>query len=601
MASNNLQNLINSSNIGTIFLDRRFRIVLFTPAIREIFNLLPGDYGRPVSDITHRLEYDHLLNDAELVLEKLSAIEREVYATDGRVFMMGVLPYRTAEDHINGVVVTFVDISTRKKAEDQLRSSEEKYRTLLATIEDGFCIVEVLFDADGKPFDYRYLEANAAFLRQTGLPPDVAGKTYRQLFHDAAPRRLDILGQVAMTGGSIRMEDEIGPSSLYGIYEYSAMRSGGTAQRRVAIFSKDITERTLIDQALRLSEERNRVALSSAEMAAWDWDVPGNTIVWNDQYYPLLGREAENRTTDMSVFLQLIHHDDLEEVQRQLNAAVEETGIFHAEFRIRRGDDDEIRWMNGYGRAVEYLDGRVTRMIGVLYDITFQKSIQQKEEFIGIASHELKTPVTSIKSYVGILMEQLASKDDEGAALLKKLDAQVDRLADLVKVLLDTSRVSEGQLHLYPEQFDLNELLAAQTEELQLTTVRHKLIFNPGPLPPITADKERIRQVINNLLSNAIKYSPGGGDITIRSENASGNAKVSIADHGIGIPGEHLRKVFDRFFRVGNPHIYTYPGMGLGLYITAGIIARHGGTILAESKPGEGATFTFTLPFQTRA
>jgi len=598
LASNNLQNLINSTSIGTIFLDRSFRIALFTPAILEIFNLIPGDYGRPLSDITHRLQYDHLLHDAELVLEKLSPVEREVNTTDGHAFMMRVLPYRTAEDHINGVVITFIDMTTRKLAEEKLRYSEEKYRTVLATIEDGFCIVDVMFDGQGRVVDYLFLEANASFLRHAGMPAEVAGKTGREAFNDTEPRWLELFGRAASTGEFIHVEDQIGPADSHGRYEISAMRSGEPDKHRVAVFFRDITERMRVEKAMRLSEERLRVALTSAEMAAWDWDVPNETIIWNDQQYILLGLSEDNRTSNMASFLQSVYPDDIGRVQRQLDAAVQETGVFHCEFRIRRGEGDEIRWMRGYGRAVDWQDDKATRLVGVMYDITKQKSSEQKDEFISIASHELKTPVTSIKSYVELLQEQLTTKDEKDAALLKKLNGQVDRLAGLVTALLDTSRIAEGQLHLYPEEFDLNRLIGDLVEELQRTTARHKLVFKAATLEPITADKERIRQVVVNLLSNAIKYSPGGGDITITSENSSDSAKVSISDHGIGVPKEHLRQVFDRFFRVTNPHIYTYPGMGLGLYISAGIIARHGGTIFADSNPGEGAVFSFTLPYK---
>jgi len=599
VTSDNLQNLINSASIGTIFLDRSLRIALFTPAIREIFNLIPGDYGRPLSDITHRLEYDQLLHDAEIVLEKLSTIEREVNTTDGRAFMVRVLPYRTAEDHINGVVITFIDMTTRKKAEDGLRSSEEKYRTVLATIEDGFCIVEVLFDEHGNAVDYRFMEANTAFLRHTGMPLEIAGKTSRELFNDTEPRWLDVFSQVALTGDSIQVEDEIGPPSSRGCYEINAMRSGDPGQHRVAVFFKDVTERTRSEQALRLTEERYRVALSSAEMAAWDWDVQNDTIVWSDQQYALLGLEADNRTTNIALFLQFVHPDDLEVVHRQLNAAVEETGVFQCAFRIRRADGGAVRWMNGYARAVDRKNGTAIRMVGVMYDITKQKSVeQQKEEFISIASHELKTPVTSIKSYVEMLQEKLPKKDGQYAALIQKMDAQVDRLADLIKALLDTSRIAEDQLHLYPETFDLNQLITEKIEELQRTTMRHSLDFSPCRLEPVTADRERIGQVLTNLLSNAIKYSPGGGDILISTENTQDGVKVSVRDHGIGISPDMLRKVFDRFFRIGNPQIYTYPGMGLGLYISAGIIQRHGGSIFAESIPGGGSGFVFTLPYR---
>jgi PAS domain S-box-containing protein len=129
--SNNLQNLIYSANVGTIFLDRSFSIRLFTPAVLEIFNLKSGDYGRPITDITNKLQYDNLLQDAELVLEKLTAVEREIMTNDNRYFMMQLLPYRTDDDRINGVVITFFDITRRKESEEALRLSEEKYRKQL--------------------------------------------------------------------------------------------------------------------------------------------------------------------------------------------------------------------------------------------------------------------------------------------------------------------------------------------------------------------------------------------------------------------------------------------------------------------------------------
>lgn len=131
LSSNNLQNLVNSANVGTIFLDRGFAIRLFTPAILEIFNLQTGDYGRPITDITNKLQYNHLLSDARNVLDRLTPIEREVKTTDNRIFMMQLLPYRTAEDLINGVVITFFDITKRKESEEALRRTEENYRKQL--------------------------------------------------------------------------------------------------------------------------------------------------------------------------------------------------------------------------------------------------------------------------------------------------------------------------------------------------------------------------------------------------------------------------------------------------------------------------------------
>jgi signal transduction histidine kinase len=164
--------------------------------------------------------------------------------------------------------------------------------------------------------------------------------------------------------------------------------------------------------------------------------------------------------------------------------------------------------------------------------------------------------------------------------------------------LLDATRIAEGQFSLHKESFDLNALITEVREDIQRSSTRHRLVFKAGNLPPVTADRERIRQVLSNLISNAVKYSPDGGEVTILSELSGPFAKVSVRDKGIGIPEDLLHKVFERFFRIGHAQVNTFPGMGLGLYISAGIIHRHGGRMAAESKAGKkGALFYFTLPY----
>ena len=282
-----------------------------------------------------------------------------------------------------------------------------------------------------------------------------------------------------------------------------------------------------------------------------------------------------------------------------LNNAEEQTGIFHAEFRTKSKTNSEFNWYSAFGRTVSHLDGRATRMAGVLYNITNRKILEnQKDDFFGIASHELKTPVTSIKAYTEVLQEMAEdAKDQQSAALIDKLNRQVDRLTSLINNLLDTTKIFEGQLNIHPEDFDINGLIAERVEDMQPLTHKHNLLIHAGKnIPPVHADKDRIGQVLTNLISNAIKYSPNGGDIAIYSEMTGKELKVSVKDSGMGIPDQMKTKVFDRFFRVKHPHIHSYPGMGLGLYISAGIIRQHGGRILAADHQEKGTLIYFTLP-----
>lgn len=163
-------------------------------------------------------------------------------------------------------------------------------------------------------------------------------------------------------------------------------------------------------------------------------------------------------------------------------------------------------------------------------------------------------------------------------------------------MLLDTSRISEGQLQLNLEDIDLNELLKDWIEEIERTT-NHKFMMQTGDVPPIRADGERIGQVVINLLSNAVKYSPKGTTITVNVQREQSGVKISVQDEGYGIPEADVQRIFDRFYRVTVNNMDTYPGMGLELYINAQIVHKHKGTISVQSKEGEGSTFSFTLPY----
>jgi PAS domain S-box-containing protein len=362
--------------------------------------------------------------------------------------------------------------------------------------------------------------------------------------------------------------------------------------------ARDMTGQKKNEENLKIAEERYRIALQSANMAAWDWNIKENRIIWNEQHHLLLGLEPTNQYKDVNYFLQFVHVDDKERIVDELKKAVEETCIYKAEFRIVRADNNQVCWMSGFGRVVNRENKRATRMVGVMFDITERKKLeQQKDDFISIASHELKTPVTSIKGYTEMLREMYdKANDTDDAQLVVKLDEQVDRLIDLIRSLLDTARISQEGFVLHPENFSIDELIKERIDELKHITKNHTLKHVSGGNVFVTADKKRISEVLTNFISNAIKYSPKGGDIIIRQTQTEQGVQVSVHDNGIGIPDEVQGRIFERFFRVQEAQVNTYPGLGLGLYISASIIQQHKGKIWLESKLNEGSTFYFTLP-----
>jgi len=217
----------------------------------------------------------------------------------------------------------------------------------------------------------------------------------------------------------------------------------------------------------------------------------------------------------------------------------------------------------------------------------------KKDEFIALASHELKTPLTTIKGYLQLLAKK--KQDRVNALFIDKTLDQVGKLNSLVADLLDVSKIEAGKLQFNLEAFDLRLVLKDVMETFPYTYKTHKIIFHDQLEPAcVYADKQRIEQVINNLLTNAIKYSPNSDLVEVSIYKDADTVTVKVKDFGIGLKEEHKRKIFTRFYRAEG--IVNVSGLGIGLHLTKEIIDRHHGQIGVESKFGVGSEFYFTLP-----
>ena len=243
-------------------------------------------------------------------------------------------------------------------------------------------------------------------------------------------------------------------------------------------------------------------------------------------------------------------------------------------------------------------DGEVEAIAGTTRDITELRELaRQKDEFIGIASHELKTPVTSIKAYAQLLHRQLSRAGESAAAdLVARMDTQLNRLTELIHDLLDVSRIEAGEIQFNIGAFDLDQLVDDVIAEIRPTTDGRRIIRDGRANAHVRGDRERTGQVLTNLLTNAIKYSPQSEPIIVDTASDGQDITVGVQDFGVGIAPEDHQRVFDRFYRAGGPERETFPGLGLGLFISAEIIRRQRGRIWVESVPGKGALFRFTLP-----
>jgi len=240
----------------------------------------------------------------------------------------------------------------------------------------------------------------------------------------------------------------------------------------------------------------------------------------------------------------------------------------------------------------------ITGVSKIARDITEQKRDEQrKNDFIGMASHELKTPLTSLTALIQVLQQKVKDNDHIFmSSVLARANSQTKKMAGLINGFLNVSRLESGKLSIEQHPFELNHLISEIIEETRFTVNSHSLVFEPVGEMNVDADREKIGSVLSNLLSNAVKYSPKGKVITIKCTAGPEMATISVHDEGIGINQQDLARLFDRYYRVQSEHTKHISGFGVGLYLSAEIIERHGGRIWAESEKDKGATFYFTLP-----
>lgn len=239
------------------------------------------------------------------------------------------------------------------------------------------------------------------------------------------------------------------------------------------------------------------------------------------------------------------------------------------------------------------------RILIAIEDITDRREIERrKDDFLSIASHELKTPLTSIKGFMQVLKRlQPDGLPEQYHTIFDKVNVAIERLNSLIIDLLDVSRIQSGNIEIHKDLFDFDKMVAETTEQMQSVSSNHQIICSGSSGVSVRADEQQIVQVLNNLLANAIKYSPDSKEIYVHISRLSDYVKVSVKDKGVGISPEDQQRVFQRFFR-GAEFQKKFAGMGIGLYVCEQIIKNHNGTIWLESEKNQGATFNFTIPIE---
>jgi two-component system sensor histidine kinase VicK len=358
----------------------------------------------------------------------------------------------------------------------------------------------------------------------------------------------------------------------------------------------DITGEVKAKEAAIENETRSRLATEAAAMATWDLDLREQTFISSPRMAEIFGHAADV-PLGLANMQKQVDAEDLENIVLPAYYEALTKGNYSYEVRIH-WPDDTLRWIKTQGIVIYDDKNEPVRMLGTIIDVTESKRDEiRKNDFIAMASHELKTPLTSLKSYIQILERKLTTLNDSFVnGTLTKAVNQVNKMTDLIHGFLDLSRLEAGKLHLKSVSFDMNTLVEDAIAEATLISPGHVITFDNRGEKPVKADMEKIGQVISNFLSNALKYSDKESIINVACTREGDNIRVSVTDNGIGIKPKDQEKLFQRFYRVDSDKMKSISGFGIGLYLASEIIQRHKGTIGVESEEGRGATFYFTLP-----
>ncbi|MBK8301170.1 MAG: PAS domain S-box protein [Chitinophagaceae bacterium] len=504
-----------------------------------------------------------------------------------------------AGEVIGGINMLF-DITEEVIARKKVELSEHRYHnlifsspTLIAILKGEDMIIEI---------------ANDAILEQWGKGKDVIGKSLLEVLPEIVDQDLGKrLNEVYQTGTPY-YGNELpvyinynGTTKLkHYTFIYQAQRDLDDKIEGVAIISNEVTPTAIYNQQLKRSEAYFRQMSDLMPQKVWTADAQGNynyvNKCWLD-YTGLTYDELKDWGWEKTV-----HPDDWEETKIKWQQSIRTGKNFEMEHRFVN-TEGIYKWHLTRGLAQKDEGGKIVMWIGTNTEMQQIKEEEQRRgDFIKMVSHELKTPVTSIKGYVQLLLMMTA--DNPGTQnmspvkdSLTRIDRQVVKLTRLIAEMLDLSRIEANRLELQKEVFSINTLVEECLEDIRYTSPTHAIDLFEDFSCMVNGDKGRIEQVIINLVANAIKYSPSESHIEVRIKKAPKNQlAICIKDYGIGIEISEHKKIFERFYRVGGKSEITYPGFGIGLFISNEIIERHEGHITLKSETGKGAVFTINLP-----
>jgi PAS domain S-box-containing protein len=506
------------------------------------------------------------------------------------------------EGQLQAVEGFITDVTERRRAEEALQHSEEYFRSL---IENSLETI-IILNGNGT---IRY--ESPSYERLFGYEPEdrSSGSMFDRIYPDDIPEAASAFEQFLQNpAGTMQLEVRmLHKNGMWRIVEAVGNNLiDNPAVRGIVVNMRDITERRQMEQELRESEEKFRDLFENASDLIQSVDINGRFVYVNRAWLQTLGY-SEKEVSKLRL-ADVIRKDQIPHCMELFRMVCSGEPIEKIETVFVDRDGREI-YVEGDVSA-RFNEGEFVRTRGIFRDVTEAKQAEEakreldrlKSEFISNTSHELRTPLQSIMGFTRLMLQGKVPDPETQREFLTIIDEQSARLAELINDLLDVSRMESGRFNIEKQTVSIKDVVHSAVQELDslahdsgITIVEDM----SATLPETEADEKRVKQVMVNLLGNALKFSDSGGEIAVRADVKHDEILVQVSDSGIGIPAEALPHLFERFYQVDGSTTRSSGGSGLGLFISAQIVEAHGGRIWAESKLGEGSTFSFTLPLSS--
>ncbi len=605
--------LLEKAKYAVALYDRGINIFYISPAIELILGYTPDEYMQMESrvDLLHPDDKEHSVATFTSLFEtpnESCVIEHRARHKDGTYRWLEVTYTNfLAEADVSAFVASIRDISERKKVDELRQELFVREQNALAELEAqqhhfSSVLMEVpaivnVFKGPEHVFDF----VNAEFLALLG-DRQFLGKTVREAQPELEGQGIyELLDTVYQTGKpffgyeiAVPIATPDGTTQRY--YNFMYQPTHGTSGQidGIVSFAFDVTQQVLARQKVEEREEQYRFLANAMPQQVWTAMPDGILDYVNQQTVDYFERSADEIIG--AGWQNFLHPDDLPSCLHAWQHSLQTGQLYQIEFRLRAGNGT-YKWH--LGRALPLIsNGHIVKWFGTNTDIHEYKRLQaQKDEFISMASHELRTPMTTIKAWTQIQKKQFEKQGREDVVRsFNKMETQINKVNRLIADLLDISKMQVGKLSYTRENVSLDAIVNESVEMVQQTSTTHRISIHGRADNYVVGDKDRLEQVFTNLLNNAIKYSPNATTVDVFIETAQNHVFVKVRDYGIGIPREHQGKIFDRFYRVSDGASPLFPGLGMGLYIACEVVMRHDGEIAVESEEGNGSTFIVTLP-----